>query len=338
MRLLAAPDKFAGTLSARQAAAAAAQGAQRVGWLATTAPLSDGGEGLGEVLGGDEIETVVTGPLGTLVPSRWRRSSKRDVAIIEMADAAGRSLLSHPEATQPLDATTRGVGELIVEARDAGCTRVIVGCGGSATTDGGRGCVEAILDAGGLGEISELIVATDVTTRYLDAARVFGPQKGATPEQVATLTTRLADDAHWLQSITGRSIVSLDRSGAAGGLAGGLAALGGSLVSGFDLVALSLNLADLIGTCDVLMTGEGRIDQSTLEGKAIDSLLAITPRSLPVLIIAGEADMRTTEQLRGLREGPTTICSLVADGGRHRAFNDTAAAITDAVALALSTW
>ena len=335
MRLLAAPDKLAGTLSATHAAEAIALGARAAGWEVTLAPLSDGGEGFGEVLGGVPVHTVVTGPLGEMVPCLWRRSDDGSRGVIEMADAAGRSLLPHPIGTQTVDATTRGVGELILQARDAGCTRVIVGCGGSATTDGGRGCVEAILDGGGLGGITDLVVATDVTTRFVDAATMFAPQKGASPAQVDVLTERLRDDARWLSSIDGISITTIERGGAAGGLAGGLAALGGTLVSGFDLVASSLGLADTLSACALVVTGEGRIDKSTLQGKTIDSLLAVTPSSMPVLIVAGAVDAAAAAQLGARRTGPLSVHSLVEEIGEDRALHDTAAALSEVVLRAL---
>ena len=181
-----APDKFSGTLSAREAAAAIAVGAERAGWEAIELPLADGGEGTLDVLGGANRTTVVTGPLGEPVEAAWRLED--GVALIEAAQACGLTLAGGAERNDPLGATSRGVGELITAAIAAGAERVVVAVGGVASTDGGVGAVDAL--GGRLAVPVE--VACDVSARFLDAADVFAPQKGATPEQVAVLRERLA--------------------------------------------------------------------------------------------------------------------------------------------------
>ncbi|MDX6481731.1 MAG: glycerate 2-kinase, partial [Gaiellaceae bacterium] len=179
MRVLAAPDKFRGTLSAREAAAAIALGAHRAGWECEELPLADGGEGTLDVIGGGNRTAVVTGPLGEPVEAVWRL--EEGVAIVEAAQACGLALAGGASGNDPLRATSRGVGELIAAATAAGAEGVIVAVGGVASTDGGVGAVEAL---GGRLAVP-LEVACDVEARLLDAADVFAPQKGATPEQVA---------------------------------------------------------------------------------------------------------------------------------------------------------
>ena len=221
MQLLAAPDKFRGTLTAREAAAAIAAGAARAGWNAVELPLADGGEGTLDALGGGNRRTRVTGPLGAPVEAKWRLEED-GTALIEAAQACGLSLAGGAERNDPLAATCRGVGELVAAAVAEGATRIVVAVGGVASTDGGAGALEALPAS-----LPPLEVACDVDARFLDAADVFAPQKGATPEQVEILRARL-----------GRlDVPDLPGAGAAGGLAGGLAARGARLVPGFDLVA-----------------------------------------------------------------------------------------------------
>src|SRR6186997_1724712 len=172
MQLLAAPDKFRGTISAREAAAAIAAGAERAGWTAVELPLADGGEGTLDVLGGGNRRTLVSGPLGEPVKARWRLEED-GTALIEAAQACGLTLAGGAEGNDPLRATSRGVGELIVAAIEAGAHRVTVTVGGVASTDGGVGAVDAV--GGRLAVPVE--IACDVEARFLDAADVFAPQK-----------------------------------------------------------------------------------------------------------------------------------------------------------------
>src|SRR6266550_17411 len=178
MRLLAAPDKFRGTLTAREAAAAISAGAEQAGWTAVELPLADGGEGTLDVLGGGNRRTTVTGPLGEPVEAEWRREGD-GTAVIEAALACGLSVAGGPERNDPLRATSRGVGELIHAALAEGADRIVVAVGGVASTDGGLGAVEVLQPS--LPLPVPLDVAYDVDARFLDAADVFAPQKGATP-------------------------------------------------------------------------------------------------------------------------------------------------------------
>ena len=157
-------------------------------------------------------------------------------AVVEMSRAAGRALLPRPRHDDPVRATTAGVGQLLLAARDAGARRIVVGCGGSATTDGGLGAYEAVGSPAALRGL-ELVVACDVTTRFGDAAAVFGPQKGATAAQVVALGQRLVEVAARYRRETGIDVTGIPGGGAAGGLAGGLVALGARIEPGFDLVA-----------------------------------------------------------------------------------------------------
>jgi glycerate kinase len=296
VRLLAAPDKLRGSLDARAAARAIAAGATACGWEAVELPLSDGGEGFAQVLGGVRRRVLVHGPLGDSVEASYAELDD-DVAVVEMAQAAGRSLLARPHGDDPLGATTQGVGELVAAAIAGGARKVIVGCGGSATTDGGRAAVDAIEAAGGLCGV-ELLVATDVRTRFVDAAADFGPQKGASPEQVDRLRARLERDARHYLDRYGIDVRGLERSGAAGGLAGGLAALGGCLVSGFDVVSEHLGLEEEIAAADLVATAEGRLDASTLEGKTVAALLALLDEATPALVLCGQLDHSVVEFLQ----------------------------------------
>ena len=200
--------------------------ARAAGWTADEVPMSDGGEGLLLAMGGVAHTTLVTGPLGAPVEAEWRMLDRKAgneplTAVVEMSRAAGRALLPRPRHDDPVRATTAGVGQLLLAARDAGARRIVVGCGGSSTTDGGLGAYEAVGSPTALRGI-ELVVACDVTTRFGDAAAVFGPQKGATAAQVVELGQRLVEVAARYRRETGIDVTgSPGRRG--GGRAGGRA-------------------------------------------------------------------------------------------------------------------
>ena len=335
MLLVAAPDKFRGTLDARDAAAAIASAARRAGWDVDELPLSDGGEGFSSVLAGESVTATARGPLGDFIEATYLLVDDGRSAYIEMAAAAGRSLLPHPAGSQPLDATTAGVADLILDAASRGVRQIVVGCGGSATTDGGLGMLAAIDAAGGIEGI-ELIAATDVTTHYCDAAKVFAPQKGATAEQVDLLSRRLAQSAEVLDSRAGRSISTLDRSGAAGGLAGALMAIGATATSGLSILAGVLDLDARLRRADMVITGEGRLDATSLQGKVVGELLERTPAETPLTVIAGEVAEGVSEAVTALRTAPTSVISLTELVGSERSSADTAAALAEAVATLLA--
>ena len=264
VRVVAAPDKFRGTATARQVAAAIGEAAWEADWDADEAPLADGGDGLLDVFGGPNRTTVVTGPLGEPVEAPWRLA--RRTAVIEMARASGTAVIGGAEHNDAVGATSAGTGELILAAVDQGARRIIVGLGGSATTDGGLGAIQAIGSAVKLRGI-DVVVGCDVRTGFVDAAEVFGPQKGATAAQVALLTRRLERLAAMYEQEYGVDVTVLEGAGSAGGLAGGLAALGASLVPGFDVVAEEVGLDELLVGADLVVTGEGFVDEQSYEGK-----------------------------------------------------------------------
>jgi len=234
-------------------------------------PLADGGEGTLDALiaavGGSRRTTAVTGPLGDVVEAEWAML-RGGVAVVEMARASGLALVE--ARNDPLRATSRGTGELIAAAARSGARRIIVGVGGSASTDGGLGAIDAL---GWSLPAVEVAVACDVTTPFLDAARVYGPQKGATAAQVALLGRRLERLADQYQSRTGVDVRTMEHAGAAGGLAGGLAALGATLEPGFDVVAGAAGLGDALERAAFVLTGEGRLDATSLEGKVVGGAL-----------------------------------------------------------------
>lgn len=288
MRVVAAVDKFRGTASGADVAAAIGHACWELGHDCVEFALADGGEGLIEVLGGPNRTSVVTGPLGAPVEAPWR--FHRGTAIIEMALASGLVLAGGDEGNDPMNATTAGTGELIDAALTAGAKRIIVGLGGSATTDGGLGAIQAITTPARLKAV-ELLIACDVTTRFTDAAAVFGPQKGASPAQVKMLTNRLEQLADRYERDYGIDVRDIDGSGAAGGLGGALAALGGQLTPGFDLVADELDIYDQLESADLVITGEGHLDAQSFAGKVVGGVAEIAAEhAVPVVAIVGIAD------------------------------------------------
>jgi glycerate kinase len=305
LKVLVAPDAFKGTATAAEVAAGMSQGAARAGWGADPCPLSDGGEGFLDVLGvlgGDLESEVVTGPLGTPVDAVWRLAG--DLAVVESARASGLVLAGGAEGNDPVAATSRGTGELILAAVARGATQVLVGVGGSATTDGGIGALSAIDEAGGLGG-AEVLVACDVTVGFSEAARIFGPQKGANNEQTELLDSRLRELAE-IYRRRGVDLTGVEGSGAAGGLAGGLVVAGARIVSGFDLVARLVGLDARIGAASLVLTGEGRLDATSWSGKVVGGVARrAADAGKSVIAIAGQvaedalSDPRCPAGLRG---------------------------------------
>jgi len=303
-RAVVCPDKFRGTLRADEAAHAMARGCERAGFSDVVAvPLADGGEGTLDTLlaarGGSRRSSRVTGPLGATVEAEWG-VLPRGTAIIEMARASGLALVS--PHNDPLRASTRGTGELIAAARAQGLKRIIVAVGGSATTDGGLAAIEVLgWSLKGL----DVTVACDVETPFLDAARIYGPQKGATDAQVALLSRRLQTLADQYRTRTGVDVTALAGAGAAGGLAGGLAAIGAHLVPGFDAVAEAVGLEVLLDDAALVITGEGKVDASSLAGKVVGGVLdwASDAGVDNVAVVAGQV---TDDARAALAERPNT--------------------------------
>ena len=322
--MLAAPDKFRGTGTAREIAGAIARGSQRAGVECDECPLADGGEGILDALGGPNRTSLVTGPLGDPVTAPWRLSG--GTAVIEMAAASGLALLGSADENDPLAASTTGTGELIANAIDAGARRIVVGVGGSATTDGGFGALRAMYPLPRLRGI-ELIVACDVRTTFVDAAAIFAPQKGASPTQVTLLQRRLERLAQVYRDEYGVDVTDLPRSGAAGGLAGGLAAIGGRLVDGFALVADEVALAERLHDVDLVVTGEGFLDEQSFDGKVVGGVVELAADAgVPVLAVVGDV-------YDGADNRVETI-ALAARFGRERALDCT----LDCVERAVSEW
>jgi glycerate kinase len=289
-RVVVAPDKFRGSATARQVAAAMAAGARRAGWGVDQVPVSDGGEGFCDVLGGRARPVTVHGPLGDAVQAAWFELDGGATAAVEMAMASGLDLVGGPRRNDPVRADTAGTGELIAAAVKAGARSVLVGVGGSASTDGGWGALEVLSPHSRLSGVY-VAVACDVKTGFLDAAAVFSPQKGATPVQVELLTRRLERLAQIYLDRFGVDVTGLEGSGAAGGLAGGLAAIGALLTPGFEVVAERLDLAGWMEGADLVIAGEGLLDDQSFNGKSVGGVLALADElGVPAAVIAGEAD------------------------------------------------
>ncbi len=321
MRVLAAPDKFRGTATAPEVAAAVARAAIAAGAEADEVPLADGGEGTLDALGGANKATVVTGPLGDPVEAAWRLDGQ--TAVIEMAQASGLEVVGGPEGNDAVAASTYGTGELIAAAVERGAREVIVGVGGSATTDGGLGALRALEPAPRLRGV-ELRVACDVRLRFVDAAEVFGPQKGASPAQVELLRRRLERLAQIYLEERGVDVTDLEGAGAAGGLAGGLASLGARLEPGFDLVADTVDLDERLEGCDLVVTGEGYLDEQSFDGKVVGGVVALARElDVPVLVVAGEV-------IEDLPDGLEAV-SLTERFGGERSRLDTLACIEEVV-------
>jgi glycerate 2-kinase len=265
MRIVCAPDTLKGVLSATDAAAALAGGVRRVdGLVAEELPLGDGGEGTGQALaaalGGEWRAVTVVDALGRPVEARFLLLPDSR-AVVESAEAIGLGRLSRDEL-DPVRASSEGLAELLLAAADAGAREIVVTLGGSATVDGGEGLRRAL--AGRSLDRVALRAACDVTNPLLGrrgAARVFGPQKGATPAQVEKLERRLAG----MEEL--RPFAELPGAGAAGGLGAALAALGAELVPGIELVLEAVRFRERIEGAALVVTGEGRVDATSAAGK-----------------------------------------------------------------------
>jgi len=324
MRVVIAPDKFKGSLTALEAAEAMARGLSRVDPSAEIdrVPMADGGEGTVAALvaatGGSYRTVTVTGPLDDPVVASFGLLGDGRTAVLEMASASGLWLVP-PALRDPLRATTRGTGQLLLAALEAGARRVIVGIGGSATNDGGAGLGQALgfrlldthgreLEPGG-GELDRLAriertdqvavlgsatiaVACDVTNPLCGpqgASAVYGPQKGATPEVVERLDRNLGHFADIVARDLDVAVRHIPGSGAAGGLGGGLVAFaGGRLEGGVNLVIEAVNLRERLHAADLCLTGEGALDGQSAFGKTAVGVARLA-HSLrcPTLAIAG---------------------------------------------------
>lgn len=313
-RLLLAFDKFKGSLTSSDVAHAFSEGWREVvpDSEVDIVEISDGGDGLVDTLtqacGGEYCEAIVADPLGRPIKARYGVIDSGATAVIEMAEAAGLRLLSTAERN-PLRATTRGVGELIADALERGCRELIIGLGGSATNDGGMGMLEALgvrfYDAHGellssSGEVLEQVATIDLTalderlgTTHIiiasdvdnplcgerGAARVYAPQKGADRAMVERLDGGLRHYATAVEKIVGVDLSGRAGAGAAGGVGFALmAVLGAEPQRGIDLVLRMVDCESRVGRCDLVITGEGRLDRQTLMGKAPSGVLDVARR------------------------------------------------------------
>ncbi len=327
MKIVVAPDSFKGSLTAAEAARAMEAGIRRIYPDADVSlvPMADGGEGFVEAVLlaiGGRIETArVLNPLGKRIEARYGICEDDTTAVIEMAAASGLTLLS-PEQRNPLITTSYGTGELICRALDAGCRKILLGIGGSATTDGGAGMAQALgvgfigagnkaidepLAGGRLNEIEriemsnldmriaqcEIVVACDVDNPLLGprgAAHIYAPQKGATPAQVGLLEKNLSHFARLITRDVGRDVSNIPGAGAAGGLGAGLMAFcGATLRSGVELIMEIVQLEKRLQGADLVLTGEGRTDAQTISGKAPWGVAQAAKRvGIPVVLLTGE--------------------------------------------------
>lgn len=325
MHLLLACDSFKGTLSSAQIAALLSRALIRAGHTVTALPLADGGDGTIEAVtscGFSAHTAVVTGPLGTPVEATWARHES--TAVIEMAQASGINLLD-PTPETALQATSFGTGELITAALDAGCTTVILGVGGSATTDGGAGMLTALgarlltadgapVPPGGAGleqlksvdlsgldpRLTDLRLAFDVDNPLCGprgAAAVYGPQKGAGPAEVARLDAALARFAARVEQAAGASAAERPGAGAAGGVGfAALGVLGAQPVPGADYILDLIGFHAALDRADAVITGEGRIDEQTLSGKGPGAVLAAAgERGLERIVVCGSAAVSASQ-------------------------------------------
>jgi glycerate kinase len=267
--ILVAPDSFKGTLSAAEVAEAIGRGLAQARRLVDLCPVADGGEGTLEALlpalEGELRSVTVADPLGRPIEAAFAVGDR--VAVVETAAASGLGLVE-PAERDAVAASTFGTGQLIVAALESGADVVYLGVGGSATTDGGAGAIRAIREAGGLGE-ARIVVLTDVRTPFEQAARVFGPQKGADPAAVSGLNERLNDQAGRFK----RDPRGVPMTGAAGGLSGGLwAEFGAELVPGAQFVLDAVDFDRRMRAARAVVTGEGKLDQQSLAGKLVSEI------------------------------------------------------------------
>jgi len=303
-RFLVAPDSFKGTFDAAEVAEAIAAGIEAGGGEADRCPVADGGEGtMAALLGalGGELRTVQAhDPLRRPIEASFALLADGGTAVVEAAQASGLPLLA-PEERDPERADTYGTGELIATAFAAGASRVLLAAGGSATTDGGRGAIEALRESeaafvlctssGGqktnAGRVEASIeVLCDVRTVFEDAARVFAPQKGADPAAVERLTASLDAFAAELP----RDPRGIAMTGCAGGLSGGLWAYGAELLPGADFILDALDFDARLARADAVVSGEGRFDSQSLEGKIVGAIAdRCAEAGKPLHLIVGQS-------------------------------------------------
>lgn len=302
MKIVLAPDSYKGCLSAAEVAAAMASALRELHpeWEIVELPLADGGEGTVDAvmsaLGGKLLQAAVSDPLGRQVTARYGLCG--ELAVVEVAEACGLKHLA-PEERNPLIATTRGVGELLLAARSQGASRFLIGLGGTATCDGGVG----MMGVPGLKEALEgcsFELLCDVDNPFVGprgAARIFAPQKGASPADVEILEERMASLAQTMLAETGKDVRDMPGAGAAGGLGGTfLAYFNAASVSGIERILSLAGFDSIVQGADLIVTGEGKSDLQTLSGKVPFGVLK-RAYNIPVILISGRI-----EEVEALRE------------------------------------
>jgi glycerate kinase len=332
--VLVAMDKFRGTASARQLSEAVATVVAANNCSVDVQPMSDGGEGFRDAFSGEVVVVEVPGPLGAPVaaPITLSDSPSGLRAILEVAEVVGRPHLVSPTRAQALAATSAGAGHLILSAARLGATSILLGCGGSATSDGGLGCYQVLRDAGGLPV--PVTAATDVTARF-SGLRRYAEQKGVSTKDLGIIDQRLDDVRALYLKEQGVDVELLERSGASGGIPGALAALGGVLTSGFNAVAGSVDLLERLRRSSLVITGEGRFDQGSLEGKVIGGIAPMTDDLAALLVVCGSVELHAARTFRA-QFSNVRIISLVERFGRRRAMSEVLACVEKVVAEALN--
>ena len=321
MKIIVAPDSFKECLGAEEVARAMAAGLREAVSMAAglqgsgggeeplevvEMPLADGGEGtvrvLAAALGARTVRATVTGPLGEPVEAEYAITRSGSTAILEVASACGLPLVP-PEKRNPMQTTSRGVGELILDALEKGCGRILIGLGGTSTCDGGAG----MLSVSGLREKASgasFQALYDVDSPFygpMGAARIFGPQKGASPQEVEILDRKMQAMAEEIRKETGIDLQTLPGAGAAGGLGGALAAyLGAEMRSGVDGILDLVGFDEAVEDADLILTGEGKSDAQTLQGKAPLGVLRRS-RGIPVALVSGAINDREALRNAGFR-------------------------------------
>ncbi|MEE2041197.1 glycerate kinase [Nocardiopsis sp. CT-R113] len=359
LRVAVVPDSFKGSAGAVDVAAAMARGVQDAfddhGTRVTieTLPFADGGEGTLDALlgawGTTALAVDTTDALGRPVRARYGLSPDHVTGVVEAAEANGLPAVSDVPL-RPLTASTRGVGPLVASLLDAGAEEILLCIGGSATTDGGTGLLSALgarflaadgselpdgggsladldrVDLDGLDPRARRVrwrIACDVNnplTGDQGAAAVFGPQKGATPDDVRVLDAGLRRLADVLAAASGTDVRALPGMGAAGGLPAGLTALlGAEVLPGSRMVAEVLGAEEILSRADLVLTGEGSFDSQSLSGKVVDAVRRLTPAHSPVVVIAGRVSV-SPEDLR--RSGITAAFSIARGPGSLEQMQD----------------
>lgn len=349
--VLIAPDKFKGSLTAPEVAEAVAAGirAERPDVEVRRAPMADGGDGTVEAAlaaGFSRIPVRVSGPVGG--PADTAVAVDGDTAVVELASASGLSAMDPDDELEPLSASSDGTGEAVLAALDAGVRRIVLGVGGSACTDGGAGMLTVlgarVLDERGypiapgggplarvaevdlagldprLSEV-EIVLASDVDnplTGERGAAHVYGPQKGATPEQVRTLDEALEKFSRAVLAAGGRDVAELPGAGAAGGVGfGAMAAMGASMRPGVDVILELVGFDDRIDGAGLVVTGEGSIDEQTLHGKGPAGVAArAVAAGIPAVAVAGRCDLAEDRLAEAGLKSVHTLAALEQDPQR----------------------